>query len=66
MKIREQEPTDEGWIETVLNERWGAWGESLFTERNSNRESCLPSLLGAAILLEASARLSHEPNELVA
>jgi len=27
MKIREKEPADEGWIDTILNERWGARGE---------------------------------------
>jgi GNAT superfamily N-acetyltransferase len=26
MKVREKEPTDQPWVDTILNERWGAQG----------------------------------------
>jgi hypothetical protein len=27
MKVREKEPEDQPWIETILNERWGGGGQ---------------------------------------
>jgi GNAT superfamily N-acetyltransferase len=46
MEIREKEPRDEAWIDSVLNERWGANGTGIIVVHNEIFDArTLPALI---------------------